>query len=349
MPTPQTTLQFRVPTVIVKPITWAWILLRSLLQLLMTAWATGAIYWSNLPWYPARIALAILFVAFALWALLWSRTPRAKWAFVAVFLAVVIWFITIQPSHDRPWRPDVAVMPRVTLDGDLVRFHGYRDFYFRSRNDFNEQHLTREVRLSQLETVDLIISYWNVGPVGHTFLSFGFKDAPPVCISIEVRPEVGEGFAPVASMFKQFELIYLVGSEQDLIGSRASHRDEQVYLYRLRLSPLATRMLFLVYLERINQLYDRPEFYHLLKNSCTINIVRHANTIGRQGRWDIRHLLNGWIDRYLFEVGLIYNQIPFEDLRARSNVTQLAKQADGHPTFSTQIRSTIPLPPPPQP
>ena len=29
-------------------------------------------------------------------------------------------------------------------------------------------------------------------------------------------------------------------------------------------------------LERINELADQPEFYHLLSNSCTINIVSYA-------------------------------------------------------------------------
>jgi Domain of unknown function (DUF4105) len=41
--------------------------------------------------------------------------------------------------------------------------------------------------------------------------------------------------------------------------------------------------LLLIYLGRINELADRPEFYDLLTNSCTINIVRYANAAGRSG------------------------------------------------------------------
>ena len=40
------------------------------------------------------------------------------------------------------------------------------------------------------------MSYWSEGLVGHTFLSFIFDNAPPLSISIETRPEVGEGFSP---------------------------------------------------------------------------------------------------------------------------------------------------------
>ncbi len=81
------------------------------------------------------------------------------------------------------------------------------------------------------------------GPVGHTFLSFIFDNAPPLSISIETRPEVGEGFAPIASMFKQFELIYVVGTERDVVGVRTNHRSEPTYLYRLNASADDARRL----------------------------------------------------------------------------------------------------------
>src|SRR4029078_2610002 len=106
-----------------------------------------------------------------------------------------------------------------------------------------------------------------------------------------------------ASMFKQFELIYIVGEERDLVGSRVIHRPEHVYLYRLKPPPEDRRRLFKIYLERINELADRPEWYHLLSNSCTINIIRYLNAAGRKGRFDIRHLFNGLIDSYLYHLG----------------------------------------------
>ena len=116
--------------------------------------------------------------------------------FCAVFLGVVGWWIAISPSHDRPWRPEVAVMPRAFIDGDRVRITGVRNFDYRSRNDFTVRYEEREVLLSHLTGLDFYVSYWSEGPVGHTFLSFIFDNAPPLSISIETRPEVGEGFAP---------------------------------------------------------------------------------------------------------------------------------------------------------
>jgi hypothetical protein len=199
---------------------------------LLVLWGTLAIYYSNLPWSWARLALAIVFAAFSIWALWWSQRQRTRWAFAAVFAAVVVWWIAIPPSHDRDWRPEVAVMPRAIIDGDRVRITGVRNFQYRSRNDFTVHHEEREFLLSDLAWIDFYVSYWSEGLVGHTFLSFIFRNAPPLSISIETRPEKGEGFDPVGSIFKQFELIYVVGDERDLVGVRTNHRRETTYKVR---------------------------------------------------------------------------------------------------------------------
>jgi hypothetical protein len=315
---------------------------RSVLCAALLGWATLAIYFSNLPWAGVRGGLATAFLAFGVWALWLTRRPRMAVAFGALFLGVLGWWVSIQPSHDRPWRPEVAVLPRATIDGDRVRISGVRSFDFRSRSDFTPRYEEREISLSQLRAVDFFVSYWQVGPMGHTFLSFVFDDAPPLSISIEARPEIGESFEPLGSLFKQFELIYVVGDERDLVGVRTNHRDEDVYLYRTTTSPESARRLLLVYLERINELADRAEFYHLLSNSCTINIVRYANLAGRVGRWDIRHLLNGFSDRYLYRAGRLASTLPFDELRRRSRINEAALAAGDAPDFSERIRAGRP-------
>ncbi len=328
---------------------WSFKLLRGLFWgiiflawLVLASWATLAIYYSNLPWSWLRLVLAAVFAAFSLWACWLTRKPRMRLAFAALLLVVLGWFLSIRPSHDRPWRPEVAVMPRAIIDGDRVRFTGVRNFDYRTRDDFTVHYEEREVLLSHLTSVDLFLSYWRLGPVAHTFVSFNFDNGPPVCISIETRPEVGEGFAPVASLFKQFELIYVVGDERDLVRVRTNFRNEDVFLYRIRTTPEGARRLFLVYLERINELADRPEFYHLLSNSCTINIVRYTNVAGREGRFHIGHLLNGYFDWYLYKGGWLDTTLPFEELRRRSHINEAAQAADAAPDFSERIRAGLP-------
>jgi hypothetical protein len=217
-------------------------------------------------------------------------------------------------------------MPRATLDGDLIHLTGFRHFDYRSTNDFTIRYEDRTYSLSDLQSMDFFVSYWKLGPVGHTFVSFNFDNAPPLCISIETRPEVGGSFAPIASLFKQFELIYVIGDERDIIKVRTNHRHESVFLYRISSTP-----------EKIRR---------LLSNNCTINIADHAKAIGRTDRFDIRYLLNGLIDQYLYGVGAIDTTLPFPDLRERSSINAAGLTAAADPHFSQRIRANLPTTPP---
>ena len=327
---------------LVKPFRWLLLGIGFFCQLLLLGWGTLAIYYSNLPWPRARLALAVVFLAFGIWTLWLTRWRWRFAAFAVGYLALLAWWATIRPSLDRHWRPEVAVLPRATIDGDRVRITGFRNFEYRTRDDFTPHYEEREFLLSHLTSMDFFLSYWAKGPVGHTFVSFNFDNAPPLCISIETRPEVGQGFDPIASLFKQFELIYVVGDERDLVRVRTNYRHEDVFLYHMRISPEHARRLLLVYLERINELADHAEFYHLLTNNCTINIIRYANRAGRVGGLDFRHVLNGFIDRYLYLTGTIDSSLPFAELRQRSWINDAAQAADQDANFSKCIRDPLP-------
>jgi hypothetical protein len=218
-----------------------------------------------------------------------------------------------------------------------------RNFDYRTTDNFTVRYEDREVLLSHLTALDFFVSYWMPGPVAHTFVSFIFDNAPPVCVSIEARPEIGRGFEPIASIFKQFGLIYVVGDERDVVRVRTNFRGEDVYLYRIQASPENLRILFLIYLDRINQLADRPEFYRLFSNSCTINIVRYARNAGKLRDFDIRFWLNGYADRGLYRAGLLNSNLSFEELRRRSGINDAAQAADDAPDFPQRIRASLPL------
>ncbi|WP_221761712.1 DUF4105 domain-containing protein [Edaphobacter aggregans] len=286
--------------------------------------------------------LALAFMVFSGWVFWRARRPRMYLVYAGLALFVLIWFLSLRPTHDRNWRTDVAVMPRVTIDGDRVRITDVRDFEYRSRDDFTVRYEDREVLVSHLTSVDFIISYWMPGPVAHTFLSFNFDNAPPLSISIEARPEMGGGFSPLPSMFRTFELIYVVADERDVIRVRTNFRNEDVFFYPLNVPPASSQALFLVYLDRINELYKRPEFYNLLVSNCTLNIVRYARLVGKPNRLDIRYLLNGWSDRYLYDHGFLDTTLPFNELRRRSRINDAALAAGDSPDFSQLIRASLP-------
>jgi hypothetical protein len=315
---------------------------RNVALALVVAWAALAIYYSPIPWTWVRVPLAVAFAAFGIWALWYGERARMRWLFLALYAVVLVGWSFVLPSHDRDWRADVAVMPRAEVQGDRVRISGIRNFDYRSRDDFTIRYEEREVSLSKLVGLDFFISFWMPGPIGHTFVSFVFEDAPPISVSIETRPEEHEGYDPLASMFRKYELIYVVGEERDLVGVRTNFRGEDIYAYRLRISAGAARRLFEVYLQRINELADRPEFYHLLSNSCTINIVRYANVAGRYGDLDIRHVFNGWVDRYFYNTRLLHEGYSFAELRRRSRVDPTVSASEPADEFARRIRETLP-------
>ena len=335
----------RQPRWIVWVLRWGWISARTLGLVLLIAWAMLVIHFSNLPWPWTRFVLSVAFVAFAIHALWIARRREWRWALAAALVGIAVWFVLIPPSNNRPWRAEVTNPPRAFLDGDRVRFTNFRNFKYRSRDDFDVRYEERDVDVSRVVSIDFIVSHWNDGPIAHTFLSFNLDDgSPPVCISIEARPEVGERFAPLPAMFKQFELFYVVGDERDIIRVRTNYRNEQVFVYRVRATPETARAMFRLYLERINSLAERPEWYHLLSNNCTLNMIRYSRAVGGpHRRFEIGHFLNGTMDAYLHRLGILDASLDFPELRRRSHINDAALAAGDADDFSVRIRQPLPV------
>jgi len=102
--------------------------------------------------------------------------------------------------------------------------------------------------------------------------------------------------------------------------------------------------LFRIYLERINSLADLPEWYHLLKNSCTINVIRYSRKVGGpHQRFELKHYLNGLIDAYLYRLGILGTRLTFHELRRRSHINETARAAGDAQDFSARIRESLPV------
>ena len=322
------------------------LLLIGLLVLAVTAWGMGAIYYAG----PGpHLLRSLLTAAFGLVSLgVWLLRRRVALVVLAVLWGgVLAWWVTITPSHDRDWQTDVAVLPYATVDGDRVTLHNIRHFAYRSETDFTPHYYDKTVDLSQLESVDLISSYWGSEAIAHLFVSFGFAGQDYVAVSIETRKERTEGYSSLAGFFKQYELIYIVADERDVIRLRTNYRQqppEDVFLYRIRIPPEQTRRFFMTYVEQINALKERPEFYHTLTTNCTTNIVLHAQSAGGRIRYNWKILLSGYAAQYAYEEGHIDTRLPFAELRQRSHINARAQAAADTPDFSQQIRVGLPMP-----
>ena len=313
----------------------------------MTAWATLAIYYSDLPGAPLRIGLAAAFMLGTVAAFLVLRNcRRAMLGFSAAFAVVLLWWTSIEPSNERDWQTEVAVLPYATRDGDLVTLHNIRNFDYRTEQDFAARYDDRTFDLRKLDAVDLIAVYWAGDAIAHIMVSFGFA-GDHVAISIETRKEKGEAYSSIAGFFKQYELIYVVGDERDLIRVRTNYRrpEERAYVYQTRMNPTNARLLFLEYVRRINQLKERPEFYNTLTTNCTTDVWALARALSDQVPLDWRVLLSGYFPEYAYDLGSLDSRQPFAQLKARSLINDEAHAADQHPGFSARIRAGLPRPP----
>lgn len=254
------------------------------------------------------------------------------------------------PSNHRDWAPDQAVLPKADIRGDLVEIENVRYCKHLAEGEYVVDYDDRTYDLRQLRGVDfLTMPFGPVPALAHTMVSFEFAPRPPLtapehlAVSVEVRKEKGEeSFNPALGLAQQYEIMYVVADERDLLYRQTVTRDGPTYLYRTTASPEVARELLVDMLTRANQLAENPEFYHLLTNNCTTNIAAHINRI-RPNRivYDVNVLLPGYSDRKAYAEGLLVTGgETFEQLKARSLINAKARVAanDESLDFSATIR-----------
>ncbi len=253
------------------------------------------------------------------------------------------------PSNVRNWEPDQAVLPYAEFRGGQMVVHNVRDCRYLNEDTFVVQHHDRTYNLADLRRVDFIIAPFTGMPrLAHTMLSFEFAppagsppDAPPqhLACSIEIRKEKGETYAAWKGSARQYELMYVLAEERDVVELRTNHRGEDVYLYRTTATPDQARMLLVDVLGRTNELASRPEFYETFTNNCTTNLVRHVNRISpNRLTYDYRVLLPGYSDKMAFDEGLIEPHGTFEETKIAAYLNARAIAAAGREDFSQVIR-----------
>lgn len=311
--------------------------------LIGVAWGAAAL-WIDGP--ASRVVAGLLAGGFAIASILALALlrPRRRGLLVAIalFAAVVGWWLAIPASNDRAWIADVARPARATIDGSQVTIENVRNFEYRSDTDFTEHWETRHYDLDDLVGVDLFLSFWGPTLIAHTIVAWEFTNAPPLAISIETRKEQGEEYSAVLGFFRQYELYYVVADERDLVRVRTNVRGEEVFVYRLKMPVARARELLLSYLKTVNELAAEPDWYNAFTHNCTTTIRHHVLDVGGANPWNWRILANGRLDEMLYERGNVDTSLPFAEFRTRSDVTAKAKAADADPAFSQRIRDGVP-------
>ena len=263
---------------------------------------------------------------------------------VIVFFIVAMYVTHLMstPENEREWTLDQKVLPYAEFDNNFVTIKNIRNFSYTSEHTYTPSYYDKTYNIDELESVDFIVEPLAEIAVAHTFLSFGFENGEYLAISVEIRKEIGEEFSPIKGLFDQFELMYVIADERDVIRLRTLYRNDTLYLYPTIVTKEKVKELFIHMIHRVNDLKKTPEFYNTITNTCTTNIVDHINAITeRRVPWDLRVLFPLDSDEYAYELGLIDTSIPFQELRATHKINAYVDTYQDAPNFSQKIREHL--------
>ncbi len=318
--------------------------LRWLAFALGTLWATGAVFVDGpLGTNTGNAWLAVGWLAVAVGCLTFIRSPwKRSVVWLAWFLMVLVPWLAISPSNERPWKPEWAKTGWVELNGGTLRFHNFRNFDYDADGSVTERWETRTVHLRNLKGMDYFHDAFGGDLLAHPILSFDFGPEGYVALSVETRREIGESFSEIGGVYKMFELQYLWGDERDFIRVRTNIRDEPVYVYRLSLAAEQALFVLLDSIRETNLLKELPRFYNVISANCTTSLL--AQTLEfRNAPFDVRMLANGRFDALIYERGgIVGGGLSFPELRERAFINPVARSAHSDLAFSARIREGRP-------
>ena len=255
-------------------------------------------------------------------------------------MTILITHLLQKPSNDRDWTADQTILPYAEINGDLVSVHNIRNFSYASTTSYTAAYYDKTFDLDKIKAVYYIVEpFSGLAGSAHTFLSFEFEEDEFVAISIEIRKEKGEKFSPLKGLFNQYEITYVIADERDVVKLRSNFRKDLVYVYPIRTTKEKMSTVFIDMVTRASALREKPEFYNPLTNTCTTNIMRHANNITpKRIPLSYKVLLPAYSDRLAYDLGLIDTDLSFEEAREKFLINDRAEEFANEPDFSKKIR-----------
>lgn len=234
-----------------------------------------------------------------------------KSVIVIILICFVISLLLKSPSNNRDWNDDQVLLQYGNFDNinpNLIHIKNIRNISYFNTTNFIVSYYNKTFDISKIKKAYFIVEPFAFGDrLAHTFMSFEFEDDNFTSISVEIRKEKGESFSPFKGLIREYEIMYLIGDEKDLVKLRSNYRNDSVYLYPVNTSVENVRSLFVDMIKRTNELKNTPEFYNSITNTCTTALVEHANKLKEEkiSKLKIAILFPGFSDKLLYELGLI--------------------------------------------
>jgi len=261
-----------------------------------------------------------------------------------IFVLLIIFVYIVHgvfsvPKLNRNWVSDQKILAEVSIDGDLITIKNIRNISYRSAEDFDVAFYDKTFKLEDLKTAWYIVEPFGQIGAAHTFVSFEFYDGSYLAISPEIRREQGEKFSVLKGVFRQYELVYIIADEFDVIKLRTKHRRHEVRLFPIKADQKIMQQVFMDMLERAEKLATEPEFYNTIANNCATNIMKHVRKFSDKAIpwWDVRYLLPEYSDKIAYDADILNSDLPIDEARQYFSISDKAKRCS-EKDFSSCIR-----------
>ena len=250
-----------------------------------------------------------------------------------------------KPSNEREWAKDQNILSHVEFNNELITIYNIRNATYKNTSDYDLSYYNKTFNLNEIKRLDYLLEHFgSFEGIAHTMLTFGFENDEYISISIEIRKEKGEEYSPLKGLFRAYEIMYVIGDEKDLINLRTNYRNDSTYLYPINISKESLKQLFVLMLNRTNELSNNPEFYNTLTSTCTTNLAKASSKTTQKSFSQLHYkvLLPGYSDSLLLDRDTILTNLKTtEEIRNKFKINKIARvhQYSDSKTFSKAIRN----------
>lgn len=264
--------------------------------------------------------------------------------FILMLFVWFAWWSSQTPSLHRDWVETESKLSEISFSWNLINVKNIRNFSHLTEDKWESNYYDEVFDLDKIESLYYIIEpFSDYDWPAHTMLSFGFSDWKYVTVSAELRKEKWESFDPFLGIMNQFEIVYILWNENDLIKLRTNIRKDKVRLYPMKVTKNEIKKLFSSVLHRADKLSKEPEFYNTLWNTCTTSILKHVNSLKKDkiSSFDLKILLPSNSDKIAFELWLIDTKLNLEEARKYYEINELSENNKDIEKYSEEIRKEI--------
>lgn len=244
------------------------------------------------------------------------------------------------PQLNRDWTSDQKVLPDISFNDNVVTIKNVRNISYRSTGDYELSFYNKTINLDDIKSAWYLVEPFGRFGAAHTLASFGLEDGSYIAVSAEIRKEAGEKFSPLKGILRNYELVYVIADEADVIKLRTNYRKDEVRLYPIKADKEKIQSVFIDMLKRARKLAEKPEFYNTITNNCTTNLVHHVRKFSdkRIPWYDLRYLMPEHSDEIAYNAGILDTDLSINDARQHFSITEKAQLCSEKENFSACIR-----------